>query len=203
MNEPVVTMSKLYCIMIYFITMIVCSFGLDIKVSGYTVRPERVFAIILAILLITKVFAQGKIYRARSGGEYIFLWLFLGFLVSLLSAGASLSIRHWIDLTLAVFTFFLGSMVRLDKIFFIQLKPISWVAIFLGLGGVLVAIFNYFEFFASNSLVSFFITSEVGYSRVKMTMFEPNLYGAIMMVFSIISIAYWRQKSLHSFFLLY
>lgn len=127
-------------------------------------------------------------------------WIVVSFISSLLSANPVSAIMHSVDLSLAVAVFFLFAFWRGERLLYISQVPFIAVGVLLGCCSLVVAIallsgtLHLFPFMAE------FIMSENDLIRIRMTMWEANLFGALMMIFSLLSIAEFRKNRYWSWF---
>ena len=190
---------KIYQLWVFFLAGLTVLFGVSTSEMGYTVRPERLLVVAWLIfflpLLSLSFIRIWDNFRVRKILILLLFWLMCGLLSSLDSVEPSASFRHWVDLSLAVMFLFLVLSVKPVRLIRDRQNAILWLAILLGLGGVLAAVLRHFNLVGDDSVWSFFIGEEIGYFRVRMTMLEPNLYGAVMMVLALLTIAELRVSN--------
>lgn len=190
---------SLYQISVFIVAGLVCIFGISGKIGALTIRPERMLVVLwLLFSLFLPSHLPSEKGREQVIRESIFplmAWTVWGLLSSFVAIRPDLAVRHWIDLTLAVMFFFVvliwGKPERL-----IRTRPtaLMGLAFLLGSGGLLAFVAWLFVPKNEHPFWGFLIGPDVGYFRVRMTMLEPNLYGALMMVFALLSLAEWQRR---------
>ena len=182
-----------YLVFSIIIGISLCLFGLPFTIGGYTIRIDRLIAI--ASFLNFLVLCSQSIRKELFRPEYlaITVWLVLALLASLLSASPSESLRHWLDLSLAISLFITATYWRLERLVFAFSKTISPIIVLMGGGAVIAAVLLLLHLAGEGSWIQELVVPEENYFRLRMTMLEPNLYGALMMILSLLSVATFRK----------
>jgi len=188
---------------LFFVTIIFtffCIYGLSFQIGDLNIRLEKIFTVVCFFLILLLVINNAKFYFVKNS-FYLVAWLIIALLSSTLSSNPIPSLRSWLDISLSIVIFFFAQYFKLDKILFARVNHTLWIGLILGGGGVFVAALWLSGLIDATSPVYYFISEDVysDYFRIQMTLLEPNIYGAVMMVFSLISIAETRSGKLISY----
>lgn len=179
---------------ILFVAVVFCIYGLYIPLGTINIRPEKILTLILIIPFTAK-------YLILSPGEYtrtnflLTLWVLLGLMVSILSIDPGPMLKHWLDLSLSIFFFYFIYSCRLDNIFLFRPSHLLGIGFVLGLCGSVIAALYWIGISVENNFLSNFAYLEEGKIRIKMTLWESNIYGAVMAVFCLLSVTEKRENS--------
>lgn len=190
----------LYRFNLYIIALVLCSYGVYTKVGGLTLRFEKVLILVLFLVCGVLLLKRGGRLRYTRADIYLAAWLVISLISSLLSASPLEAVKSTVDLGLSVSIFFIASTWRVERAMLSGSRAILSVGALLGVGSVLVAALYVSGLIDNVPLLSDFVMVDRKIARIKMTMHEANLFGAVMMVFALISIAEFRRSSLWSWF---
>lgn len=180
----------------FIVVAAICAFGVSEQMFGYTVRPER--ALVVVWFLCIPLLAHR--FRLRKESLLLLLWLALGLFSSLLSADPKLSIRGWVDLSMAVAFFFVCQTAPLRLLILRPMKALMLLTVILGAGAILTAIVHVLGLDSVGSIWSSYVLDEGDIFRIKMMLLEPNLFGIAMAVFSLLSIAEFNKSKRQTWF---
>lgn len=202
MKNIISTPTIFYRCNLLIITLVLCSYGVYTKVSGLTLRLEKVF-ILISILVsgVLFILRMGRLRYTRAE-IYLTAWLVMSVISSAISTSPFDALKNTVDLGLSASIFFVASTWGIERVLLSASRTILSVGVLLGAGSVVVAALYFSGMIDNISIFNEFVMVERKISRIKMTMYEANLFGAIMMVFSILSIAYFKHSSLWSWFCL-
>lgn len=191
-------LSIIYNSNLFLLTLVLCLYGVFTKVAGLTLRPEKVLILVLyCISCVVFILRNGRIRYTRAE---LFLagWLLISAISSALSDSPLDTLKSTIDLGLSVSFFFVASMWPLERMLLTSSRTILNVGMLLGAGSVIVAALYLSGSIDNIPIVTDLLMVERNITRIRMTMPEANLFGAIMMVFALISIAEFRRVSVWS-----
>ncbi len=195
MKNSISSPTFFYRFNLIILTLILCSYGFYAKVGGLTLRPEKVLILLLYCgACVAFILRKGRIRYTRAE---LFLagWILISAVSSALSDSPLDTLKSTLDLGLSVSFFFVASMWSLERMILITSRPILTIGVILGAGSVAVAALYLSGTIDYVPIVTDFIMVERNMSRIKMSMPEANLFGAIMMVFALISLAEFRRSS--------
>lgn len=185
---------RVYGLKLFVVGCVLCTYGLSATLFSVSLRPERILALLLSMVTLPLVISSLTAGKVRKTPLLLALWL----LVSLISSAFALdnmsSLRHWFDLTLAVSLFFFALHWRLERLVLSRPKQIMRIGVLLAGGGLIMFILQSMGLIGADSILSSFVGSPYGYTRVSMTMLEPNLYGATMMIFALAFLSEWKKS---------
>ena len=175
---------------VFFIGLTLCVFGASEQIFGYTIRLERVVAVIWILCIPFRNFQ----FNFKKESLLLAGWILLALFSSFLSIEPGISVRGWLDLSLAAAFFYI---CQINSIRFLILKPMGGLMLLgtiLGAGAVVSALIHGFGHDPIGSIWANFIMDEGDTFRIRMTLLEPNLYGAAMAIFSLLSIAEFSRR---------
>jgi len=185
---------------IFILSLILCLYGTSLKIFGLSLRPEKVIVAISFLAMSAFFILRGLRFRLERSEIILICWLSLCLISSISSSNPTAALRHTFDLGLSVSIFFVATALRPESISMTPTWPILKAGLLFGLGSIIVALTYFNGFPLDPSWVSDFVMVEKNLARIKMTMLEANLFGAVMMVFSLISIAELRKNNIYSWF---
>lgn len=187
-----------YRLNLFWITVVLCSYGVYTSVSGLTLRIEKILVFAAFLLFFAVFILRGWKLCYMRAEIFLAAWLAVSLISSILSINPAEALKHTLDLGLSVCIFFFGSVWRLEQVVLLESRPIMKAGFLLGAGSMLVALLYVTGLIGDFPWLSDFVQVERNISRIKMTMWEANLFGAVMMAFSLVSIAEYKSRSLWS-----
>jgi hypothetical protein len=186
--------------MVSLVTLVVCCYGIAPRAFGMTLRPEKLLILVAFVILLAVVILRGGRFRISKAEAFLAGWLGLSVVSSLLSQNPGAALKHTFDLGISVAIFFIASSWRLERILLTSSQPILRVGVFLGMSSIAVGFVLLSGKLPDFPFLDKFVMTEIyaNLVRIKMTMWEANLFGAVMMVFALLSIAEFRKNSLYS-----
>jgi hypothetical protein len=184
-------------------TLVVCSFGVSGKIAGLTYRPEKLlFLAFMGAIPLLMALHRFRVQLSKAK-ILLVLWVAVSAFSSLLSVDPSTAIKSTLDIASSLSFFFIASsFISLEYFTFERPRPIIWVGVLLGICSVVVVFLYYNGMLENIPVLSEFIMVEKKIMRVKMMMLESNLFGAVMMLFSLLSISAFRKTRFISWFIL-
>lgn len=168
--------------------------GLIYKVGGFSFGVER-FVLVLIALPVVLFSIQSSQRKSEYAGGFQFSWIFIlwALFLFLSTSIADDPIAHFPGLVMSLapmFFYFLFKFGRRnEEVLAALLEPILW---YMALG----AIVTYFGWLViSPDLFEFFIDR----GRAKLTVFEPNIFGAMLSFFMILHLPYFKFGRRHLF----
>lgn len=180
----------------FVVALILCSFGIGERLFDVRLTPERVLAALIIASLPLLLALSSERLRLNSSFGMLVAWMMIGLFTSVFAQVPELALKNWLNVTLAVSFFSFAFFGKLHKIAVNPNRAIRLLGTLLGTLGLAIASLRFADVIPASSILSELIVEEIDYFRVRMLSLEPNLYGTIMMVFSILSISEWRRDRL-------
>lgn len=181
---------------IFIVAVVFCTYGLFLTVGSVNVRSEKALALLFFPVIISYLILHGKLLVVNRANLLLTLWVLLGLGVSFFSVDPGPMLKHWFDLSLSIFFFYLVYVYRPTSLVLSRPNHILFIGSLLGLCGTLIAGLYWLGVGVDGNFLSNFAYTESGAIRIKMTLWESNIYGAVMAVFCIFSVAEKRKNSM-------
>lgn len=188
---------------IFIFAVIFCIYGLYIPVGSVNVRSEKVLALLLFPIILTYSILHGKLLVVNRSNLLLTFWIILGLGVSLFSVDPGPMLKHWFDLCLSIFFFYLVYWYRPTSLVLARPSHILFIGSLLGLCGTVIGGLYWLGVGVEGNFLSNFAYTESGAIRIKMTLWESNIYGAVMAVFCLFSIAEKRKNSMFDWMIIF
>lgn len=173
-----------------------CIYGLQLPVGPVNIRPEKLLALAALPIGLSRLILKGKLLTVNKTHLLLTLWIVQGLVVSLLSIDPTPMVKHWLDITLSVAFFYLIYAYRPREVFMNRPGYLLWIGAVLGFCGGLVAFLYRLGVAVEGTILSTFAYTEYGSLRIKMTLWEANIFGIVMAVFCLMSVVDRRSKNL-------
>ncbi len=180
---------------ILLVVLIFCLYGLYLPVGPINIRPEKLLALAAMPIMFGWLCLKGKLFTVNRLHLLLSAWIILALLVSLFSVDPKPMVKHWVDLILSIFFFYLIFTCRPVEILRFRPNHVLGIGLLLGFCGSMVTVLYWQGFSVDGNFLSNFAYTEKSALRVKMTLWESNIYGAVMAVFCLLSVAEMRKKS--------
>jgi hypothetical protein len=178
---------------VLIITLAVTSFGLSFSLADLNIRPERIFAVLMLPALPIVMLTMRDRMPITVEALLLAVWLMLALISSALSELPEQSVKQWANMSLAAAYFFLAVAVPLHRVVATPSPVIPWLGCILGGGGALLYLLFGAGIITPDSLLGSMVSLEQDYYRIRMLSFEPNLYGSVMMILALLSLARLRS----------
>lgn len=190
-------------VVIFLITIVFCLYGLSLPLGPVNVRLEKIMALFLFLSFICNQILHGEFIKIKQSNLLLALWALLAFGVSLFSVNPGPMLKHWFDLSISISFYYLVFHYRPTSLILSRPNHIVWIGFFLGLFGALIAMLYWGGVGIGGTLLSNFAYVQSGAIRIKLTLVESNIYGAVMAAFCLLSIAERRKKNLVDWMILF